>query len=293
MKTNIIAFIAIFSASFCFAQKDTIILGEINAAPNIIRQNPPSLDAFLEAIPVHFKHYLNQTGKYAVIDIDEVVNQSNLDLELENSEIFKTTDKELIDKPKYTLNCTVVEFSENENSINNPLDGSTRLNRDIFVSVTMQLTNRVNPSDQKTFEVPPLNSSWDEDLYGSATQRDFQSRKKVDQFAKSAALNMSRKFVEGFEQKIYLYGKNGDQCSMLAGYQNGVQVGQRYDVFISKPIIHPITKKPLAGSQITQIGLIEIIDTQSDVSTCRIVEDFGINTDVAPENLPIARKSNR
>jgi len=104
---------------------------------------------------------------------------------------------------------------------------------------------------------------------------------------------MSRKFVEGFEQKIYLYGKNGDQCSMLAGYQNGVQVGQRYDVFISKPIIHPITKKTLTGTQITQIGLIEIIDTQSDVSTCRIVEDFGINTDVAPENLPIARKSNR
>lgn len=293
MKTNIIAFIVILSASFCFAKKDTIILGKINAASNILKQNPPSLDAFLEAMPVHFKHYLNQTGKYAIIDIDEVVNQSNLDLELENSEIFKATDKELIDKPKYSLNCTVVEFSENENSIENPLDGSTRLNRDIFVSVTMQLTNRANPSDQKTFEVPPLNNSWDEDLYGSATQRDFQSRKNVDQFAKSAALSMSRKFVEGFEEKVYLYGKNGDQCSMLAGYQNGVQVGQRYDVFISKPIIHPITKKTLAGTQITQIGLIEIIDTQSDVSTCRIVEDFGINTDVAPENLPIARKSNR
>jgi hypothetical protein len=104
---------------------------------------------------------------------------------------------------------------------------------------------------------------------------------------------MSKEFVAGYEQKIYLYGKNGDQCTLLAGYQNGVQVGQRFDIFISKPIIHPITKKPLAGTQVTQIGLVEIIDTQSDVSTCKIIEDFGINTDVAPESLPIARRSNR
>jgi hypothetical protein len=251
------------------------------------------LNAFLEAIPIHFKHYLNQTGKFAVIDIDEVVSQSNLDLELENSEIFKTTDKELINKPKFILNCTVVEYSENESRVKNPLDGSTRVNRDIFVSVTMQLINRANPSDQKTFEVPPLNDSWDEDMFGSVSQRDFESRKKVDQFAKSAAFKMSKEFVAGYEQKIYLYGKNGDQCTLLAGYQNGVQVGQRFDIFISKPIIHPITKKPLAGTQVTQIGLVEIIDTQSDVSTCKIIEDFGINTDVAPESLPIARRSNR
>ena len=293
MRKKLLIFLSIFVSISLVAQKETILLRKIEATNAVESARPQSLNAYLESLPTHFINYLNQTGKYAVVDLSSVFSVSNLDLELENSEIFKTTDKELIDKPKYTLNCTVVEFSENENSINNPLDGSTRLNRDIFVSVTMQLTNRANPSDQKTFEVPPLNNSWDEDLYGSATQRDFQSRKKVDQFAKSAALSMSRKFVEGFEQKIYLYGKNGDQCSMLAGYQNGVQVGQRYDVFISKSIIHPITKKTLAGTQITQIGLIEIINTQSDVSTCKIVEDFGINTDVAPENLPIARKSNR
>ena len=154
-------------------------MGKIKATSNVLSQNPSSLNAYLEAIPVHFKHYLNQTGKFAVIEIDEVVSQSNLDLELEASEIFKTTQKQQINKPKYLLNCTVVEFSEKETSIENPLDGSTRLNRDLFVSVTMQLINREVPSDQKSFEVPTLNDSWDEDLFGTSTQRDFESRKKL------------------------------------------------------------------------------------------------------------------
>ena len=281
----------LFICTLSLGQKETIILGKIKATSNVLSQNPSSLNAYLEAIPVHFKHYLNQTGKFAVIEIDEVVSQSNLDLELEASEIFKTTQKQQINKPKYLLNCTVVEFSEKETSIENPLDGSTRLNRDLFVSVTMQLINREVPSDQKSFEVPTLNDSWDEDLFGTSTQRDFESRKKVDQFAKSSALEMSNKFVEGFEQKLLLYGKNGNQCTLLAGYKNGIELGQLYDVYISKPIIHPITKKPLSGSQITKIGLIEVVDTQIDVSTCRIIEDFGINTDVDAEDLPIARIS--
>ena len=281
----------VFLSSVCFGQKETIILGKINATSNILTQNPPSLNAYLEAMPVHFKHYLNQTGKFAVVEIDEVVSQSNLDLELEASEIFKSTQKQQIDKPKYLLNCTVVEFSEKETSLKNPLDGSTRLNRDIFVSVTMQLINRENPSDQKSFEVPTLNDSWDEDLFGTSTHRDFESRKKIDKFAKSSALEMSKEFTKGFEQKLYLYGKTGNQCTLLAGYKDGVQVGEIYDVFISRPIIHPITKKPLSGSQVTKIGLIEVTDTQVDVATCKIIEDFGINTDVAPDDLPIAVKS--
>lgn len=283
----------LFICTISLGQKETIILGKIKATSNVLSQNPSSLNAYLEAIPVHFKHYLNQTGKFAVIEIDEVVSQSNLDLELEASEIFKTTQKQQINKPKYLLNCTVVEFSEKETSIENPLDGSTRLNRDLFVSVTMQLINREVPSDQKSFEVPTLNDSWDEDLFGTSTQRDFESRKKVDQFAKSSAFAMSNKFVEGFEQKLLLYGKNGNQCTLLGGYKNGVEVGQLYDVYISKPIIHPITKKPLSGSQITKIGLIEVVDTQIDVSTCRIIEDFGINTDVDADDLPIARISSK
>ena len=180
MKPLLLFLLTGLTANLCFSQKDTIILGKIKATSNIIKENPPSLNAFLEALPVHFKHYLNQTGKFAVIDIDEVVSQSNLDLELENSEIFKTTDKELIDKPKFILNCTVVEYSENESRVKNPLDGSTRVNRDIFVSVTMQLINRANPTDQKSFEVPPLYDSWDEDMFGPTSKRDFESRKKVD-----------------------------------------------------------------------------------------------------------------
>ncbi len=276
---------------FSFGQKETIILGKISATSSVLSQSPTSLNAYLEAMPVHFKHYLNQTGKFSVIEIDQVVSQSNLDLELETSDIFKTTQKQQIDKPKYMLDCTVVEFSEKETSLKNPLDGSTRLNRDIFVSVTMQLINRENPSDQKSFEVPTLNESWDEDLFGPSTQRDFQSRKMIDAFAKSSARTMSESFVEGFQQKLYLYGKTGNECTLLAGYQNGVERGQFYDVYVSKPIIHPVTQKPLSGTQVTKIGLIEVIDTQVDVATCRIVEDFGINTDVSPENLPVARIS--
>ena len=69
-----------------------------------------------------------------------------------------------------------------------------------------------------------------------------------------------------------------------------MKVGQHYDVFISKPIFHPITKKKLAGGAITKIGSVKVINTQEDVSTCEILEDNGINTEVSsPEDLPIAK----
>ena len=45
-------------------------------------------------------------------------------------------------------------FVEKQTKMTNPLDDSTRLNRDIYVSASMQLINRDRPEDQKTFEVP-------------------------------------------------------------------------------------------------------------------------------------------
>nr|ADD96284.1 hypothetical protein [uncultured organism MedDCM-OCT-S08-C1656] len=49
--------------------------------------------AYLEAMPTHFIHTLNSTGKYAVVNIEDIVDESNLNLELEASDIFKATEK--------------------------------------------------------------------------------------------------------------------------------------------------------------------------------------------------------
>ena len=100
---------------------------------------------------------------------------------------------------------------------------------------------------------------------------------------------MADSFVSGLEQKIYVYEKTGNQCTILAGYKNGVEVGQIYNVGIAKQIIHPITKKVMSGTTFTKIGEIKVISTQADVATCEIIEDLGINTDVEGEKLPLAR----
>ena len=60
-----------------------------------------------------------------------------------------------------------------------------RINRDIFVSATMQLVNRDNPADQKTFQVPDFSDSWDEDVFGSSNGSDLVRIQKIEAFAKN------------------------------------------------------------------------------------------------------------
>ena len=272
-----------------FAQKDTVLLRQINATNAVQATHPASLNAYLESLPTHFISYLNQTGKFAVIDLKSVFSESNLDLELENSAVFEAAENKLIKKPKYILNCSVTAFIEKQVKVKNPLDDSTRINRDIFVSATMQLVNRENPADQKTFQVPDFSDSWDEDVFGSSNGSDLVRIQKIEAFAKKSAQQMADSFVSGVEQKIYVYKKTGNQCTILAGYKNGVEVGQIYNVGIAKQIIHPITKKVMSGTTFTKIGEIKVISTQADVATCEIIEDLGINTDVEGEKLPLAR----
>ena len=152
----------------CFAQKETVLLRKINATNAVESTRPVSLNAYLESLPTHFINYLNQTGRYAVIDLNSVFSESNLDLELENSAVFEVAEKKLLKKPKYILNCSVTAFVEKQVKVKNPLDDSMRINRDIFVSATMQLVNRDNPADQKTFQAPDFSDSWDEDVFGSS-----------------------------------------------------------------------------------------------------------------------------
>ena len=273
----------------CFAQKETVLLRKINATNAVQSTHPVSLNAYLESLPTHFISYLNQTGKYAVIDLNSVFSESNLDLELENSAVFEVAEKKLLKKPKYILNCSVTAFVEKQVKVKNPLDDSMRINRDIFVSATMQLVNRDNPADQKTFQVPDFSDSWDEDVFGSSNGSDLVRIQKIEAFAKNSAQQMADSFVSGVEQKIYVYKKTGNQCTILAGYKNGVEVGQIYNVGIAKQIIHPITKKVMSGTTFTKIGEIKVISTQADVATCEIIEDLGINTDVEGEKLHLDR----
>ena len=289
MKTFFYFSLNAILASSGFAQKDTILLRQINATNAVKATHPASLNAYLESLPTHFISYLNQTGKYAVIDLNSVFSESNLDLELENSAVFEAAENKLIKKPKYILNCSVTAFVEKQVKVKNPLDDSTRINRDIFVSATMQLVNRENPADQKTFQVPDFSDSWDEDVFGSSNGSDLVRIQKIEAFAKKSAEQMADSFVSGVEQKIYVYEKTGNQCTILAGYKNGVEVGQIYNVGIAKQIIHPITKKVMSGTTFTKIGEIKVISTQADVATCEIIEDLGINTDVEGEKLPLAR----
>jgi hypothetical protein len=289
MRKKILLFLATLLTLSLSAQKETILLRKIDATNTVKSTRPQSLSSYLESLPTHFINYLNQTGKYAVIDLSSVFSESNLDLELENSAVFEAADKKLLKKPKYILNCSVTAFVEKQVNIKNPLDDSTRINRDIFVSVTMQLINRENPADQKTFQVPDFSDAWDEDQFGSGSGGDLVRIQKVENFAKASAEQMASSFVSSFEQKIYVYQKTGTQCTILAGYKNGVEVNQVYNVGIAKPIIHPITKKVMAGTTFTKIGVIKVVSTQADVATCEIIEDLGINTDVEPDKLPLAR----
>ena len=288
-KSPFYIFLSILISFDCLAQKDTVLLRQINATSAVQATRPTSLNAYLESLPTHFISYLNQTGKYAVIDLNSVFSESNLDLELENSAVFEVAEKKLLKKPKYILNCSVTAFVEKQVKVKNPLDDSTRINRDIFVSATMQLVNRENPADQKTFQVPDFSDSWDEDVFGSSNESDLVRIQKIEAFAKKSAAQMADSFVSGAEQKIYVYEKTGNQCTILAGYKNGVEMGQIYNVGIAKQIIHPITKKVMSGTTFTKIGVIKVISTQADVATCEIIEDFGINTDVEGEKLPLAR----
>ena len=289
MRKKILLFLATLLTLSLSAQKETILLRKIDATNTVKSTRPQSLSSYLESLPTHFINYLNQTGKYAVIDLSSVFSESNLDLELENSAVFEAADKKLLKKPKYILNCSVTAFVEKQVNIKNPLDDSIRINRDIFVSVTMQLVNRENPADQKTFQVPDFSDAWDEDQFGSGSGGDLVRIQKVENFAKASAEQMASSFVSSFEQKIYVYQKTGTQCTILAGYKNGVEVNQVYNVGIAKPIIHPITKKVMAGTTFTKIGVIKVVSTQADVATCEIIEDLGINTDVEPDKLPLAR----
>jgi hypothetical protein len=153
----------------------------------------------------------------------------------------------------------------------------------------MQLVNRENPADQKTFQVPDFSDAWDEDQFESGSGGDLVRIQKIENFAKTTAEQMASNFVSSFEQKIYVYQKTGNQCTILAGYKNGVEVNQVYKVGIAKPIIHPITKKVMTGTTFTKIGVIKVVSTQADIATCEIIEDLGINTDVEPDKLPLAR----
>ena len=289
MRKKILLFLSTLLTLSASAQKETILLRKIDATNTVKSARPQSLSSYLESLPTHFINYLNQTGKYAVIDLSSVFSESNLDLELENSAVFEAADKKLLKKPKYILNCSVTAFVEKQVNIKNPLDDSTRINRDIFVSVTMQLINRENPADQKTFQVPDFSDAWDEDQFGSGSGGDLVRIQKVESFAKASAEQMASSFVSSFEQKIYVYQKTGTQCTILAGYKNGVEVNQVYNVGIAKPIIHPITKQVMTGTTFTKIGVIKVVSTQADVATCEIIEDLGINTDVEPDKLPLAR----
>lgn len=293
MKTLILFKITFFLfVNLLLANKETILLRKIQATNSVKSLNPISLNAYLEALPTHFSNYLNETGRFAIVDLNSIFEEANLDLELDHSAVFKLMDQKLQNKPKYILNCTVTAFVENQEEVKNPLDGGLRINRDIYVSVTMQLVNRENAAEQKVFQVPDYSDSWDEDVYGVKSGGDLMRIKKIEAFAKKSAEEMANSFVSNYEQKIYVYGKIGNQCTILAGFKNGVKVGQIYKVGIAKKIIHPITKKVMAGTTFTEIGLIKVLNTQADVATCEIIEDAGINTDVEGDNLPLARLIN-
>ena len=199
MKYYLITLLFVLPQFFLFSQKEPIVLRKIEATPAVRKLAPPSLDSYLQALPVHFITYLNKTGKYAVVELDSIVSESNLDAELSYSDIFEAAEKKMIRKPKYILNCRVTAFVEKETKMTNPLDDSIRLNRDIFVSASMQLINRDRPEDQKTFEVPEYNGQWDEDLFGTQSGGDLARIKKIEQFAKESARLMAENFAAGFE----------------------------------------------------------------------------------------------
>ena len=146
----------------------------------------------------------------------------------------------------------------------------------------MQLINRENPADQKHSKF--LISL----MHGMKINLDQKSGnlvriQKVENFAKLPP-NKWHSVLYLVLNKNLCLPKTGTQCTILAGYKNGVEVNQVYNVGIAKPIIHPLPNKQ-TGTTFTKIGLIKVVSTQADVATCEIIEDLGINTDVEPDKL--------
>ena len=72
MRKKILLFLSTLLTLSVSAQKETILLRKIDATNSVKSTRPQSLSSYLESLPTHFINYLNQTGKYAVIDLARV-----------------------------------------------------------------------------------------------------------------------------------------------------------------------------------------------------------------------------
>ena len=69
MKILSLSLLALVPQFFLFSQKEPIVLRKIEATPAVQKLAPPSLDAYLQALPVHFVTYLNQISVVILIAI--------------------------------------------------------------------------------------------------------------------------------------------------------------------------------------------------------------------------------
>jgi hypothetical protein len=268
-------------------QKETILMRSVDAIPAIRAQNSPSLPHFLQQLGPNFTHYLNETGRFAIVSIDDDVDVDNLFLELDSLGSYKVGNMVLRDKPTHKLQCTVTTFVERNQTIREPFSQAIVINRDLDVTVTMKLSSIKDSSDQRTF-LASYQAKWDERFFPGATNAGPSlDIVKIGEFAKSAASQMSQKFLKEREELFYVILRDGAECSLAAGTKHGVKLGQQFKVGAQKKVIHPVTGKEI-GVSFSEVGVIQVTDVRLEISTCSILQEFGAGI-VTQEPYPVAK----
>ena len=268
-------------------QKETILLRNINAIPAIHAQKSPSLPAFLQQLGPQFTHHLNETGRYAVVNIDDDMSVDNLFLELDATGAYKVGNTVFRDKPTHKLECTVTTFAERNQVIRDPSSQALVINRDLDVTITMKLSSIKDSSDQRTF-LSSYKERWDEHSFPGANKTGPSLNiVKIGEFARKAAAEMSKKFLAEREELFYVFMRNGNECSLTAGTKHGVKLGQQFKVGTQQQALHPVTGKVI-GVTFSQVGVIQVTDVRLEISTCSIIQEAG-NGIVTQEPYPIAK----
>jgi len=282
-----ILLICLVAPFLAHGQKETILLRNINAIPAILAQKSPSLPAFLQQLGPQFTHHLNETGRYAVVNIDDDMSVDNLFLELDATGAYKVGNTIFRDKPTHKLECTVTTFAERNQFIRDPSSQALVINRDLDVTITMKLSSIKDSSDQRTF-LSSYQERWDEHILPGASQTGpTLSIVKIGEFAQKAGSQMSKKFLAEREELFYVFMRNGVECSMTAGTKHGVKLGQQFKVGTQQEARHPVTGKVI-GVTFTQVGVIQVTDVRLEVSTCSIIQETG-NGIITQQPYPIAK----
>lgn len=264
-----------------FAQvKDTIVI----KTPVTVQQpildrisRLPSLADFTHQLGTHFEYELNETGNFAVVNITSNLKMSNYIVKLQQGTgEFEKSGVNAKKTPTHYLEPSVTRFEEVINTINNPLNGDRVVNKDLAVTITVFVRSFSDQTDNKQFRASK-EATWNETIFNNNARTRNESLGKIEAFAKSVAKEMATKFLAQRQVSYFVVNKFNNTCTLTAGTEQGVKLGDVFDVGPVIPTIHPVTGVKL-GDTHQALGKVKVVFTDKSISKCEIISDTGIDT---------------